>query len=196
MKTPWMKFSILGLGLFLLACAPGIYPTGGGVGFINLGNPGETPISAWYAAPSNYQVSHIYKIVDALNSTGVRCPTNPPTVAAIRYDLLTRANQGRIQGEEKLLDWVYIVLADAGCGVQTAEGFTPLSVKFKEPVRSQVQSSAPVSAPPKSLTEYQDSNDKAIEFQNRRRATEADPATRCKDPAIRVEFSDLCKNVQ
>jgi hypothetical protein len=84
--------------LTMLGCgqSSGVTPVGGGFGFINLGNPGVTRMDAWYAAPAQYQISHVHKIVDALNSNGLRCNRSGVTVGYIRSELLTRANAGEV----------------------------------------------------------------------------------------------------
>ena len=106
------------LSSILTGCAQssGITPVGGGFGFVNLGHPGVTRMDAWYTAPSHMQVSHVAKIVDALNSSGVRCNRAGVTVGYLRSELLTRANAGKYQPSDKLFDRTVEVMKDT-CGM-------------------------------------------------------------------------------
>lgn len=115
-----------------IGCSPGVYPMGGGIGLINLGNTNETTLEAWYQVPSHYQIDRVYRIVDALNSTGLRCP-QPVSVGALRYELLRRCNDPGVKPGDihpRLFESVMFILSDGGCGFQNDSGFTLLSAKY------------------------------------------------------------------
>jgi hypothetical protein len=113
-KDKFMTILLLLISFALTSCGQqsGVTPVGGGFGFINLGNPGVTRMDAWYAAPTQYQISHVHKIVQALGDNGMRCNRPGVTVGHIRTELMTRANAGKYQPEDKLFDKTVDVIKD------------------------------------------------------------------------------------
>jgi hypothetical protein len=100
----------------------------------------QAPVSDWYNAPDRWQIQYVAAIVDAGNSTGIRCP-GTVTVGAIRYELLTRVNQGRIQGTDLVYDQIQKILSEAGCVTNTGTKIVPLQVVPRE-------AAAPIVVPP------------------------------------------------
>ena len=102
------------LCLFLFGCA-----TNGGPGFRLSVNPAaqygaSAPMSAWYDTNDRWQIEYVAYFVDLLNKNGMRCPY-PITVGAIRYELLTRYNQGRVPAGSLVYQEMDKLLPEMGC---------------------------------------------------------------------------------
>jgi hypothetical protein len=90
----------------------------------------QAPMSAWYNTTDRWQIEYVAWFVDFGNRNGVRCP-QPLSVGAIRYELLTRMNQGRISGSDLVYQQIDKILAESGCEIA---GIKAAPVPVLEPI--------------------------------------------------------------